>query len=182
MLRTVDKGRASLVSVHREGGDLTIPLLKEWARIDGIDAAIVDVTAQEVVDLAEEEINVLFSEQEVTAVYDSFAAETKLPFSPVVEIHSVKRLDKDEEHEVDFYRRGNYLYFDKVYGYEHPYYRQGLKVVYTAGHSELPKGLQLAIRQSFLTAYEDRQDQTIGTMTQRVYNNSRRKFLKYKVY
>lgn len=186
MLRTLNRGRASLVSVDREaveGYGASVPFVKDWARIDGdLEDDLIEALVGEVIDLAEEETRTLFSVQKVTAVYDSFAAETRLPFGPVVDVLSVTRLDRDETEDIEgSYRRGDYLYFEKVYGYEHPFYRQGLEVEFLAGHIEMPKGLQLAIRQAFLTAYEDRQDNVLGS-ADTIYSNSRRKFLKYKRY
>jgi hypothetical protein len=186
MLRTRDTGSVSLVSVKREpveGYGASVSFVKDWARIDGnLEDSLIESVVSEVIDLAEEEIRTLFSIQKVTAIYDSFAAQTKLPFGPVVDVLSVERLDVDQSHDIEnWYIRGDYLYFDKVYGYEHPYYRQGLEVEFLAGFIEMPKGLQLAIRQSFLTEYEDRQDNVLGS-ADRIYSNSRKKFLKYKRY
>ena len=50
---------------------------------------------------------------------------------------------------------------------------------YKAGMSEVPLGLQLAIRQAMLTDFEDRQDNSLGSAA-RIYSNSRRKFMKYR--
>lgn len=180
MLRTPNTGRASIVSKKKSGNDTIISFVKDWSRIDGdTDDMLIAEMIGEVLDLAEEETNTLFSVQDCEAVYDSFASETKLPYGPVVEVDSVKRLDKDEEHEIEgWYLRGDYIYFDKVYGYEHPYYRQGLKVEFKAGFEEIPRGVELGLRQSFLTNYEDRQDNVQG-QAGRIYTNSRKKFMKY---
>lgn len=185
MLKTSNKGWASLVEAIRtpdEGSEPDVAFVKEWARLDDShpDVELAESVVLEVIDLAEQETGTLFSKQIVTATYDSFAHETRLPFGPVEEILSVCRLDRNQRHPITgWYDRGDYIYFESIYGYEHPYYRQGLEVKYKAGMGEVPLGLQLAIRQAMLTDFEDRQDNALGSAA-RIYSNSRRKFMKYR--
>ena len=188
-LTTPNYGRAVLVKREfepLEQYDNTIIGLTEaklWAGVDGNELdGIIDSNIAEAIDLVQEELNLSLNIRKVTATFESFAAETKLPNGPVVDVLSVKRLDKAESDDVDgWYRRGDSLYFETVYGYEHPYYRQGLEVEYLAGFLEIPKGLKAGIRQMMLTILNDREDTVMGGVTE-IPSNSRKKLMKYRRY
>ena len=188
-LTTPDYGRAILVrrefeSLEQYDNDIiTLPEAKIWAAVDGDDIDfIIDSNIREAIDLVQEELNLSLNIRKVTATYESFAAETKLPNGPVVDVLSVTRLDKDQAHDVTgWYRRGDSIYFERVYGYEHPYYRQGLEVEYLAGYLQIPVGLKAGIRQMMLTILNDREDTVLGGVTE-IPSNSRRKLMKYRRY
>lgn len=188
-LTTPNYGRAVLVKREFEALEqydtsiLTLPKARLWAGIDGeeYDGILTD-NIEEAIDLVQEELNLSLNIRKVTATYESFAAETKLPNGPVVDVLSVTRLDKgDTETVTGYYRRADSLYFETIYGYEHPYYRQGLEVEYLAGFWEIPKGLRAGIRQMMLTILNDREDTVLGGVTE-IPSNSRRKLLKYRRY
>lgn len=188
-LTTPNYGRAVLVGRDFEvlsqydADIITLDEARLWASVDGneYDDLIYGII-EEAIDLVQEELNISLNIRKVTATYESFSAQTKLPNGPVVDVLGVKRLDGDEEHNVtDYFRRGDTLYFEKVYGYDHPYYRQGLNVEYLAGFLEVPKGLRSAIRQMALTILNDREDNVLGSVVE-IPSSSRKKMMKYKRY
>ena len=190
-LTTPDYGKAVLVRREFEALEqydnaiITLTQAKLWAGVDGDELdGIIDDNIQEAMDLVQEELNLSLNIRKVTATFESFAAETRLPNGPVVDVLSVKRLDKGEVHDIEgWYRRGDSIYFETVYGYEHPYYRQGLEVEYLAGFWEVPAGLRAGIRQMMLTILNDREDVIMGGVgMSEIPSNSRRKLMKYRRY
>lgn len=189
-LTTPDYGKAVLVGREFEALEqydqsiLTLSKAKLWAGIDEAeyDDLLTDII-DESLDLVQEELNLSLNIRKVTATFDSFAAETRLPNGPVQDVLSVTRLDGDDTKSIEgWYRRGDSIYFNTLYGYEHPYYRQGLEVEYLAGFWEIPKGLRAGIRQMMLTILNDREDTVVGTIAGYMPETSRKKLLKYKRY
>jgi hypothetical protein len=189
MLRTPNLGRASLIDVQFERVeeyDYTIfseADIKLFARVNNdLEDVLISDIIDEVSDLAQTELNTSFQPRKVTATFESFASETKIPYGPVLDILSISRLDKDEEEEIEgWYRRGDLLYFDTVYGYDSPYYRQGLEVEYLAGYLQIPAGIKNGLRQAITTSLEDREDNVLGSVSE-IPSNSRRKLLKFRRY
>jgi len=188
-LTTPDYGKAVLVRREFEALEqyddaiITLTQAKLWAGVDGdeLDGIIYD-NIQEAIDLVQEELNLSLNIRKVTATFESFAAETRLPNGPVVDVLSVTKLDGDDTETITgYYTRGDSIYFDTVYGYEHPYYRQGLEVEYLAGFWTIPAGLRAGIRQMMLTILNDREDTVLGGVTE-IPSNSRRKLMKYRRY
>jgi hypothetical protein len=189
MLRTPDHGRASLARTEFERLEeyddeaVTLSEAKLWAAIDtdDFDVAVFDAI-DGVIDLVQEDLNCSLVPRKVTATFESFATETRLPYGPVLDVFSVKRLDMDEEIDIEgFYRRGDSLYFDQVFGYEHPFFRQGLEVIYLAGYHEIPFGIKQGLKQAILTTLNDREDNAMGAVSE-IPSNSRRKLMKYRRY
>lgn len=188
-LTTPDYGKAVLVKREFETLEqydntiISVATAKLWAGFDESEFDdIIEGNIEEAIDLVQEELNISLNIRKITATFESFSAETKLPNCPLVDVLSVTRLDKDETETItDYYTRGDSIYFDKVYGYSHPYYRQGLEVEYLAGYLEIPKGLIAGIRQMMLTILNDREDTVLGGVTE-IPSNSRRKLMKYKRY
>lgn len=182
-LTTLDFGVNRLRSVESEnatGEYVTLAEAKLWLRVDGDDEdSLIQGLIDDAVAEAERILNRSLIEKRYTAIWATFSAEVPLPFTPVSEIISVERINKGELEEItDFYSIADALRFEKTYGYESPYYQQGLKVVYDAGVSDV--GVKSAVKQMILTNYEDRQDNADNIME--IPSNSRKKLLRFKRY
>lgn len=183
-LTTPDYGRNRLIDVtHTQGNVLdyiTLAEAKLWLRVDGDeeDDQITELL-DEAVQQAEQVTGRSLTEKTYTATYATFSAEVPVPFAPIDEIISVHRLNQGEEVEITgYYVIADRLRFETVYGDSHPYYQQGLKIVYTAKVDSVP--VKTAIKQMLLTNYEDRQDNADSIM--QVPSNSRKKLMKFKRY
>lgn len=181
-LITPDFGRNALnqVTQSNESGDyVTLAQAKLWCKANDDEDALIQGLIDDAVRSAEQTMGRSLISKRYTAIWDSFSADVRVPFTPVSEIVSIHRLDRGEEIEVTaYYRIGDSLRFDKVYGYSHPYYQQGLKVVYDAGIDDV--SVTGAIKQMILTNYEDRQDNADNIME--VPSSSRKKLIQYKRY
>src|SRR5690625_2345107 len=160
-MRTPDYGRAILADVEFNedtAAPFTDEEIERWVKFDDPDAAAV---ASEVTDLAQEMLSCSISERTVIAEFESYAAATKLPYGPVQEIDEVVQLNQGDENPITGYHlRGDTIYFAGSTGADHPYYRAGLRVTYTAGYKTIPAGLKSGLRQAIATALSDRQDRS----------------------
>lgn len=162
---------------------LSLSDVKDWAKIThDLEDSMIQGAIDDIIGVTQEEMNFSLYPREIVATYESFAAETRLPYGPVIEISKVERLDRGDKKSItDYYLKGDSIYFDKTYAYDSPYYRQGLEVTYTAGYDFIPKGILLPLKQAILTAINDREDNVLGGVTE-IPSNSRRKLLKFKRY
>lgn len=182
-LITPDYGRNRLIEVvpsDPEGEYISLSDAKLWLRKDGDDEDdLIEEALDDVIGQAETMMGRSLIEKTYTATYATFSAEVPVPFAPIDEIISVHRINQGEEVEITgYYVIADRLRFETVYGDSHPYYQQGLKIVYAAKADNVP--VKTAIKQMLLTNYEDRQDNADSIM--QVPSNSRKKLLKFKRY
>jgi len=182
-LTTPDYGRNRLIEVvssDPKGEYISLSNAKLWLRKDGDDEDdLITEALDDVIGQAETMMGRSLIEKTYTATYATFSAEVPVPFAPIDEIISVHRLNQGEETAITgYYVIADRLRFETVYGDSHPYYQQGLKIVYTAKADSVP--VKTAIKQMLLTNYEDRQDNADSIM--QVPSNSRKKLLKFKRY
>lgn len=183
-LTTPDYGRNRLVDVTHTQGDaldyITLAEAKLWLRVDGDDEDdLIEEALDDVIGQAETMMARSLIEKTYTATYATFSAEVPVPFAPIDEIISVHRINQGEEVEITgYYVIADRLRFETVYGDSHPYYQQGLKIIYTAKADSVP--VKTAIKQMLLTNYEDRQDNADSIME--VPSNSRKKLMRFRRY
>ena len=152
------------------GSAITQYEAKEWCRIDSDqDSSTVLELVSDMLELYQEMLNLSMFNQTVDVTYSSFGKKIMLPLAPVQSITSVKTLkDKELPYEII----GDTLFMEELSD-------DGLKVIYKAGFKKLPGGLKLSLKQAILSAYNDREDNVMGGVG-RVFDNSRRKAMKYK--
>lgn len=157
--------------------DLAFFDIKEWAKSVDADDNQLDGVIESVVDEYSQMINASLIDQTVTATFQSYGREVKLPYSPVKSVTTVKSLKSGVKTDIEtdnYYLQGDSLFFDVLEN-------TGLEVVYEAGYGTLPSGLKGALKQAILTAYNDREDHALGGVSS-IPNNSRKRALRYKRY
>lgn len=158
---------------------------KAWGRIDySDDDSLISDLIDEVISVTEKEYNFTIIDKTVTATWESYGAEVRLPLGPVKSVTSIKRTDNEGTETTlttDDYRLiGNKLLFNKVYPYEDPSLRMTLEVVYTTGWDSLPNGILLGLKKAILSNYEDRQDNAGGMTIVELPNASKKQFQTYR--
>lgn len=158
--------------------------VKSWMRVDGSteDSLITSLIAESI-SFVEEQYGFQLIEKTVTVEYEFYGKEVRLPLYPVTSITSVKTIDQEGIETAltvneDYYKTGDTLVFDNVYGWEVPDDRVRLKVVYTAGYSTIPSGIILGLKKLVASNFEDRQDAVQGSVSM-LPNNSKQHFKKY---
>jgi len=183
-LTTPNYGYNRLISVTHEdiaaGDYIALAEAKLWLRVDHDEEdSLIQELLGDAIAQAETIMGRSLIEKTYTAIWASFSAEVPVPFAPIDEIISVHRINQGEEVEITgYYVIADRLRFETVYGDSHPYYQQGLKVVYTAKADSVP--VKTAIKQMLLTNYEDRQDNADSIME--VPSNSRKKLMRFRRY
>lgn len=157
---------------------------KAYAKIDtSVDDSLVADLVEEIIDTVEETYSFQLIEKTVTASYESFSKRVTLPLFPVRSVASVKTVNYSGVETTltagnDFYLEGDTLVFMTTHGYESPFSRIRLEVIYTAGFSPIPKGIILGLKKAVLSSYEDRQDLVEGGVSE-LPNGSKSFFKKY---
>lgn len=189
-LRTYDEGRTVGVNyTYSNTGSEPISAadVKSWSKIDTADDdSLIGDLITETIDVVENQYNFTIVDKTVTETWESYARSVSLPFGPVKEITTVKRIDHEgtettlTENE-DYRLIGDDLIFEEVFQYESPYYRMKLEVVYTTGWATLPTGIKLGLKKAILSHYEDRQDSASFSVSE-LPNSSKRQFENYRNY
>lgn len=179
-LKTYHFGNTILDKVEfssKDDVDLSFLDVKDWAKsVDADDSVLTDVMYG-VVDEYSQMLNASLVDQTVTATFQSYGKEVKLPYSPVISVTTVKSLDEGVKTDIEtdnYYLQGDSLFFEVLEN-------TGLEVVYEAGYGTLPSGLKQALKQAILTAYNDREDNALGGVSN-IPSNSRKRALRYKRY
>ena len=147
------------------------------------DDSLIASLVTETINTVEQQYSFQLIEKTVTAEYETYAARVDLPLFPVQSVSSVKTINHEGTETTltagnDFYLTGDTLVFNTVHGYDAPYQRLRLKVVYTAGFTSIPSGITVGLKKAVLSAYEDRQDLVEGSVSV-LPNSSKTYFKKY---
>lgn len=179
MMKSIRQGTTTIDSVEFSArGELPISIqdANDWARIESnIQDETVGELLEDVFDEFSRMTNRSLVSQTVTVIFSSYGREIRLPYGKVSSVTSVEYVDRDGKEtasEDDYYVVGDTIYFDSLQGTQ-------LKIVYTADGWD--KGLRNPIKQSFLTSWNDREDNVLGGVV-KIPNNSRKKALRYKRY
>jgi len=134
---------------------ITTAELKGWARVDdSADDALISNLIDSITDYVERYTNSSIITKDVTAIIEVNNDAVWLPERPVQSVNTVSYWDTENEEwtaTTNFYQVGDKVQITEI--------ESGLyKFEYTAGYSTVPPGLEVAIKQAILTAYEDRQD------------------------
>lgn len=150
---------------------------KKFGKIeDSIDNDTVNDALQAVISEAEEITKKLFSVRTVVARYNRGDYELSMPYGPVVSVESVQYIESDGTTSL-----GKFLQIGNVVRLLN--YKGGAVVIeYTAGYNDVPAPIKQAVKQAFLTAYEDRQDNVIGTISGMIPTSSRKRLMRYRMY
>lgn len=185
-LRTISQGVTSLESVtfsNKGDAPLVLQEVKDYLRQgSSADDTLIDVLISDVIEDYSRIMNRSLLTQTVTALYSSYGREVKLPYGNVTALTTVKIEEKGVKTVIDsskYYLSGNTLYFNEIYENQNPYEQPKLEVIYTANGWESSIGGLL--KQAILSSYEDRQDNVMGVAS-RIYENSRKRALRYKLY
>jgi len=159
---------------------------KSWLKIDTSDEDdLIQDLIDEVTSDIENNYQIPVKSKDVTAVWENFASAVPLPFQPVSSITTVKTIESDGTTttltvDEDYRLVGNRLLIDEIYGYERPYNRTKLEVVYVSAFDSVPNDVRLALKKAVLSNFEDRQD-VVGGMSVSMLPNSSKKILsKYR--
>ena len=175
------------VSDTDEASDLiSVTDAKSWLKIDTSDEDdLIQDLIDEVTSDIENNYQIPVKSKDVTAVWENFASAVPLPFQPVSSITTVKTIESDGTTttltvDEDYRLVGNRLLIDEICGYERPYNRTKLEVVYVSAFDSVPNDVRLALKKAVLSNFEDRQD-VVGGMSVSMLPNSSKKILsKYR--
>jgi len=159
---------------------------KSWLKIDTSDEddLISDLIDEVTADI-ENNYQIPVKSKDVTAVWENFGSEVPLPFQPVDSITTVKTIESDGTEttltvDEDYRLVGSRLLIDEVYGYESPYNRTKLEVVYVSAFDGVPNDIRLALKKAVLSNFEDRQDVVGGMSVSMLPNSSKKILIKYR--
>ena len=163
---------------------LSLAQAKTFMRVEGNDEDdLIESMIEESIQFVEEQYGFQLVTKTVTVEYEFFGKEVNLPLYPATSVTSVKTIQPDgSEHTLtvneDYYKTGDKLVFDNVYGWEIPEDRVRLKIVYTAGYQSIPSGIILGLKKLVASNFEDRQDAVDGSVSM-LPNNSKQHFKRY---
>lgn len=190
-LKTPDTGQNRLLSVDyvNTGSTddiVTLAEVKAWSRVDfDADDSIKTDLINEIIDIAENELNLTILDKTVTAVYEEYGKVIPLPLGPVQSITSVKEIDEGTETTLtasdDYRLQGDHLYLETIWYSRDPWSKVNLEVVYDTGWTNLPKGIELGIKKAIMSNYQDREDLASGGVTE-LPNSSWKHLKRYKRY
>lgn len=185
-LSTTTYGKTTLEDVSfsdASDSGFNMSIVKNWLKVTtSADDTLIANLIDETISQFQEMLNCSIVSQTVTAEYSEYGREVKLPYGPVTELTTVKKRDKGNLETIesdDYYLIGDRLVFNTVETSEDPFYKMGLQVVYSAGYSTIPAGLQQAILQAITTNYVDREDNAMDRIT-KIPSNSRKKAMKWR--
>jgi len=190
-IRTPDYGLNGVVTVssvatgtNTSSDVLSTADAKSWMKVEtSDDDSLIASLVTETINTVEQQYSFQLIEKTVTVEYETYSARVDLPLFPVQSVSSVKTINHEGTETIltagdDFYLTGDTLVFNTVHGYDAPYQRLRLKVVYTAGFTSIPSGITVGLKKAVLSAYEDRQDLVEGSVSV-LPNSSKTYFKKY---
>ncbi len=190
-IRTPDYGLNGVVTVssvatgtNTSSDVLSTADAKSWMKIEtSDDDSLIASLVAETINTVEQQYSFQLIEKTVTVEYETYSARVDLPLFPVQSVSSVKTINYEGTETIltagdDFYLTGDTLVFNTVHGYDAPYQRLRLKVVYTAGFTSIPSGITVGLKKAVLSGYEDRQDLVEGSVSV-LPNSSKTYFKKY---
>lgn len=157
---------------------------KSWMRVDdSSEDSLISAIVGESINFVEQQYGFQLIEKTVTVEYEFYGKQVNLPLYPVTNITSVKTIDQENTETTltvnqDYYKTGDTLIFDNIYGWEVPDDRVRLKVVYTAGYSNIPSGIIIGLKKLVASNFEDRQD-AVDSNVSMLPNNSKQHFKRY---
>ena len=157
---------------------------KSWMKVDdSSEDSLISAIVGESINFVEQQYGFQLIEKTVTVEYEFYGKQVNLPLYPVTNITSVKTIDQENTETTltvnqDYYKTGDTLIFDNIYGWEVPDDRVRLKVVYTAGYSNIPSGIIIGLKKLVASNFEDRQD-AVDSNVSMLPNNSKQHFKRY---
>ena len=181
-LQTPDKGINYIVdtpSRSKTGSDpITVSDFKDWAKIEhSADDTLIGSLISEIVDQAEPMLDLALVTQDIILIMDIRNNEIRLPFMPIKSLTKIEYFEDKAFKELDpanYTLMGESVILDNATA---TYYR----ISYTAGYDTIPVGLNNALKQAILTAYQDREDNVEGGVS-RIPSHSLNKLMIYKRY